>query len=241
MSKADADSALAWARRYPYEIPQRAFTLRGDAVAAFDPRERAGRTAVLGYGSNQAPQRLRQKFSESNAVVPVQRATLADHDVVFAAHLAVYGAVPASLRHVAGTTVAVAVTWLDDGQLTAMHETEVATGNYVFARLHGVHVMLDDGVVLDEVGVYLGERGHLDVDGDVAALAAVPATGRRLREMTQDEALELVRARLAPGHSLADFVAHTVADHGLRRERIAALQRQSVAAVRWPEVTIEVS
>lgn len=196
---------------------------------------------MLGYGSNQSPERLRQKFPESGAVVPVQRAMLAEHDVVFAAHLAVYGSVPASLRHVPGTTVGVAVTWLDQGQLTAMHATEVATGNYVFARLHGVRVALDDGVVLDEVSVYLGERGHLDVDGEAVALAAVPATGRRLRAMSQDDALEHVRRRLAPAHSLADFVAHTVDDHGLRRQRIAALQAASVVATRWPEVTIEVA
>ena len=239
MSKDNSDSRLSRARRYPYDIPDRAFTLRGGKAAAFDARDRDGRTAVVGYGSNQAPERLLQKFPGTDAVVPVQRARLADHDVVFAAHLATYGSVPASLRHVPGTVVSVAVTWLDDGQLAAMHATEVATGNYVFARLHGVRLALDDGTVLDEAGVYLGERGHLDVDGGVVALAAVAADGRRLPEMTQDAALEHVRRRLAPDDGLARFVADTVADHGLRRRRIAALQRASIAAARWPEVTVE--
>ncbi len=227
------------ALRYPYDIPTQAYCLRGGQVVPFTPGDRAGRTPVLAYGSNQSPERLREKFPQSAAVVPVQRGRLADHDVVFAAHLASYGAVPASLRHVVGTTVAVAVTWLDDGQLLAMHETEVASGNYVYGRLGGMRMTLDDGFELAEVGAYFGARGHLAVDGGVVALSAVAATGRRYPAMSQESVLEHVRGQLAPDCSLAAFVHETADDADVRRARIAALQRQSLAAARSPHAVAD--
>ncbi len=226
------------ALRYPYDIPDAAYCLRGGEVVAFRADDRAGRTPVLAYGSNQSPERLQQKFPRADAVVPVQRGHLADHDVVFAAHLAIYGSVPASLRYVIGTTVAVAVTWLDDRQLLAMHQTEVPSGNYDYGRLYGVELTLDDGFEVAGVGAYFGARGHLAIDGAPVALSAVVATGRQFTAMSQESVLEHVRGQLAPDASLAAFVHETAERDDLRRERIAILQGQSLAAARAPDAVV---
>ncbi|MBM3561062.1 MAG: hypothetical protein FJX53_14545, partial [Alphaproteobacteria bacterium] len=157
-----ADPRLRRALGYPYATPTASFTLVGGAAAPFDPALRAGRVPVIGYGSNQSPERLRQKYGTDHAPIPVQRARLADHDVVYSAHLSAYGALPAALRRAPGTAVAVAVTWLDAGQLVVMHASEAY--NYVYAELTGAHLALDDGTVLDRACVYLGKRGHFAPD-----------------------------------------------------------------------------
>lgn len=54
--------------------------------------QRKGRTAVLAYGSNASPLQLARKFpaadfKDEDALIPVVRGTLADFDVVYAAHI----------------------------------------------------------------------------------------------------------------------------------------------------------
>ncbi len=213
---------LARALGYPYGAPADSYTLRGGRVAAFDADEVAGRTAVIAYGSNRAPEQLRRKFPGSETVLPVQRAWLDDHDVVYSAHLTAYGSVPAALRAHPGCRVAVAVTWLDGAQLTAMHETEVGAENYVYEPLDGV-VGPEGGGPLDAVFVYAGTRGHLALDGQAIALTEIVAQGRGLSALGQREVLELVRDRLAPETSLEVFIEETIGDRDLRRQRIALL------------------
>lgn len=59
----------------------------------------ARRTPVLAYGANAAPERLRRKFAPYGpAVIPVLRARLHDFDIVHAAHVSSYGAIPATLE-----------------------------------------------------------------------------------------------------------------------------------------------
>lgn len=221
------DDRMARALGYPYEAPARSFTLRGDAVGPFTASDAHGRTAVLAYGSNRAPEQLRRKFSEPDTVLPVQRAWLGGHDVVYSAHLTAYGSVPAALRPMQGCRVAVAVTWLDDGQLAAMHETEVAAANYSYERLD-MAVELAGGGRVDAVFGYAGTRGHLAQDGQAIALAAIAAEGRNLPALVQHEALALVRDRLAPDAALEAFIDETIDDRDLRRARIATLKAGAV-------------
>lgn len=213
---------LARALGYPYGTPVDSYTLRGGRVSAFEADEVAGRTAVIAYGSNRAPEQLRRKFPGSETVLPVQRAWLDDHDVVYSAHLTAYGSVPAALRAHPGCRVAVAVTWLDEGQLAVMHETEVGAENYFYEPLDGV-VGLAGGGPVDKVFVYAGTRGHLALDGQAIALAEIAAQGRGLSALGQREVLELVRDRLAPETSFEDFIEETIGDRDLRRQRIALL------------------
>ena len=85
------------------------------------------RTAVVGYGSNAAPEHLARKFQDTlgETVIPVLRARLADHDVVYSAHFATYGSIAATLAVSPGTTVDLAVLYLEPAALERIHETEL--------------------------------------------------------------------------------------------------------------------
>lgn len=220
------DPVLRRAAGYPYDITRHSFTLVGGAEAPFDRALTKGRYPVIGYGSNQSPVRLRQKYGTAHAPIPVQRAQLADHDVAYSAHFATYGSLPAALRHVEGTTVSVAVNWLDDAQLETMHPTEL--DNYHFVRLTDITLRLAEGETLREAYVYLSFRGHVG-DGDEAfALAEVAADNRRHRAVGQLEALALMRDRMAPGEDLTSFVRAHIADADVRSARVRQLMAAAV-------------
>ena len=222
----ETDPVLQRAAGYPYDITQTSFTFVDGEAAPFDPALTRGRYPVIGYGSNQSPQRLRQKYGTKHLPIPVQRGRLADHDVVYSAHFSSYGSLPAALRHVEGTVVPIAVNWLDDEQLAAMHETE--WDNYHYARLTGISLKLAEGDVLDEAYAYLSFRGHVARDGEPIALAAVIADNRRYSALNQIEALTLMRDRLASGMALADFVHGHIADADLRAARVRQLMDAAV-------------
>jgi len=187
-----------------------------------------GRTPVIGYGSNQSPEQLRRKYGANVSPIPVQRAWLDDHDVVYAAHFASYGSLPAALRHTPGTRVAVAVNWLDNAQLAVMHPTEQQ--NYHYARLTGIGLHLAEGGTLDSACVYLGFRGHVARDGLALALAEVEAQNRTLPALGQLDALRLMRDLMAPEETLSAFERGHIDDAALRAERVAALLAFAVEA-----------
>lgn len=220
------DPVLKRAAGYPYDITQTSFTFIDGAAAPFDPALIEGRHPVIGYGSNQSPQRLRQKYGTTHSPIPVQRGRLADHDVVYSAHFSVYGSLPAALRHVDGTVVSVAVNWLDEEQLAAMHKTE--WDNYHYVRLTDISLGLADGGELREAYVYLSFRGHVARDGEPIALAEVAADNRRHGALNQIDALTLMRDRLAPGMALAEFVHAHINDADLRTARVQQLMSAAV-------------
>ncbi|HEX9583553.1 MAG TPA: hypothetical protein VGB36_03515 [Gammaproteobacteria bacterium] len=207
---------LAAARDYPYEIPRRSFVYSKHRLLDFDPGLCDRRTPVLAIGSNQSPARLAQKFGHDAAhVIPVQRATLRNFDVVYSAHISRYGAVPAMLQTSQGASVTVAVTWLDDAQLGIMGQSEVAAANYAFALLENLSLQLDDGSTLSTAHAYVSSRGHLCHGGPVG-LAAIHCEGRNFPAMTTAQALELVRKRTAPQIPADEFVLRLVSDDDYR-------------------------
>jgi hypothetical protein len=222
-----SDPALARAAGYPYDITAHSFTFIDGEARPFDRAHTQGRLPVVGYGSNQSPIRLRQKYGTDHAPIPVQRAWLADHDVVFSAHISGYGSVPAALRYAPGTRVAVAVTWLSEAELAVMHPTE--TDHYDFARLADIRLSLDGGDELDSAFAYLSFRGHVGEGGLPFALAEIRAEGRSLPALRQLEMQALVRDRLSPEADLAAFVRANIDDAQVRRERIARLEADAVA------------
>jgi len=225
---------LIRAKTYPYDNPGRSYLLCDDgprfpeggfAVSAFDRRQ-----PVLAYGSNQSPEQLRRKFKKINgAPIPVVRSQLADFDVVYSAHLASYGAVPATLHPQPGTRVSLSVLWLNGAQLARMHETEALGFNYDFGRFDGVALSMDGFGRLSRVFAYMSRRGCLMRGGAPIALDAVPARNRTLAALTQMETLALVRDRLAPGEKVDDFIIGTAGDEPLRRARISALESSGQA------------
>lgn len=220
------DPVLVRAAGYPYDITDHSFTFVAGTEAPFDPRLTEGRKPVIGYGSNQSPLRLRQKYGTDHAPIPVQRGWLADHDVVFSAHFSNYGSLPAALRHVPGTRVAVAVNWLSDIELAVMHPTEI--DNYHFAELIGLDLVLDDGARLEHAFAYLSFRGHVGESEQPYALKEIAAQDRKLPALSQLDALSLMRDRLSPEDDLADFVRAHIDDADLRAARIANLADSAV-------------
>ncbi len=187
------------------------------------------RTAVLGYGSNAAPEQLARKFDDTAAetAIPVLRARLTDCDVVYSAHFARYGSIAATLAVSPGTTVDVAVLYLGAAELERIHGTEL--GNYHFGRLGEVRLMMSDGAPPPpRLAAYLSRHGGVGRGGGPLALAEVAATGRRFPALRQEEVLEFARSRLAPEQSLDAFLATAVDDRAARARFTEALRARAV-------------
>ncbi len=226
----DCEAALARARGYPYPIPNRSYHWRDSGTHEFDPRVTEGRTPVLAVGSNQSPEQITRKFGHvEGAEIPVQRCRLEGFDVVYSAHIAGYGSVPAMLQAAPGTTVTLFVNWLDEAQLTAMHETELRSGNYHYGRLDDVALVLEGGETLTSVHGYISRRGHIRHGDDGAALAKVAAENRQRPALDTAQMLAHVHERITTDHGLDDFILHLIEDTDFRRSVIAELSTDSVA------------
>lgn len=208
---------LTRARGYPYDYPRTSFLFRDGDIQPFDPAATEGRTPVLAFGSNQAPEQLQRKFALVPGAIPVERARLTDFDVVYSAHITAYGAVPAMLQHCPGAQVDVGITWLTDVQLQVMHQTELHAANYAFAALDDVDLTLERGQRHGTVYAYIGERGHLARDGLPVSLLAVHCDGRRWPARSTGEMLEIVRERIDPASDPDAFVLRLVRDKSYRR------------------------
>ncbi len=215
---------LALAKSYPYPAPDSSYLFAAGAAGPIERADFAGRVPVLAHGSNRSPAQLLRKFGDA-AEIPVSYGWLADYDVVYSAHITQYGAVASTLQHRPGTRVRLAVTWLDVVQLVRMHETE-GPSNYAYGRLTGIDLRVDHGPAADyaEAFVYLGRNGCLDLDGQPVGLAAVAAEGRGRRAHLQEEALDLVRGRHRPGHTLDQMILEAVR-HPERRQALTAEMR----------------
>jgi hypothetical protein len=191
------------------------------------------RVPMLAVGSNRAPTQLARKFAAMpDTVIPVTRARLADFDVVYSAHLSLYGALPATLAAAPGTVVSVAVVWLTPDQLARMDETEGVGQRYERRHLADLFLTLETGALVEEIEAYVSLAGALVEEDAPVALAAVAADNRPHRELDQREALDLVRRRLAPELTLDEFVRGHVEDERLRLARSTALARTARALAR---------
>lgn len=108
---ADSDRAAAILKRalaYPYATPERSYLYR-DGEAHELPEggpDLTGRTPLLSYGANSAPEALAWKLASlPGQELPVLRAELENFDVVYSAHVSPYGAVPATLIESPGPAV----------------------------------------------------------------------------------------------------------------------------------------
>lgn len=216
---------------YPYAVPSGSFLLvegrhRDARGLRLGETHTSGRTPLLAYGSNAAPEVLARKLGPSAGqdTVLAVRATLADFDVVYSAHISRYGSIPAALQRSPGTEVAVFVVYLSEEQLRLISATEP---NYDRALLTDLSCTLESGEVLTQAAAYLTRHGCLLVDGSEVALAGVEARGRKLPTMSQPQVLEHLRATLAPEQSLDLFIAALVADPKLRRETTSRLSRRA--------------
>lgn len=228
-------SELERATNYPYDAPQGAFVFDQGRLSAFrDASILADRTAVLSVGSNRAPVQLRRKFGDAETI-PVTPAVLHDCDIVHAAQLGYYGAVPCTAFPAKGCDVGLNIAWLNASQLALMHRTEALGVAYDFVRFDGgavTHLPIPaaGGEVVSgyqPIFGYAARGGVLNVGGGMpAGLSAIPAKNRIFETMSQRQASSLVR-KLA-GHddarAMEDFVADMQAS---RSARMAVLERLS--------------
>jgi len=103
---AETAAILARALDYPYATPEGSYLYRDGAALEVPPAgpDLAGRSPLLAYGANAAPEALARKLEPLGAVeLPVLQFELAGFDVVYSAHVSPYGAVPATLVESPGT------------------------------------------------------------------------------------------------------------------------------------------
>jgi len=238
LPKAD-DELLRLAKGYPYSAMGGSYLFRNDGLSALGLRADKShplfedRVPVIAHGSNRSPEQLQRKFAElpaADTVIPVTRAWLADHDVVYSAHVTQYGSIAANLRSAPGTRVEIYVTWLNPTQLKHMHATELGGENYAYGRLKGIDMLVEEGPRqrLDQAFVYLSRRGCLAREDQPIALAAVPAEGRSYGALQQEEVLSLVRDRHRPGRVLEDHILETIRHLPGRKALVEEMRRASL-------------
>lgn len=199
---AEREAILRRALTYPYATPERSYLYRGgraeELPADFD---RGGRTPLISYGANAAPEALALKLAAlPGEPLPVLRSELHDFDVVYSAHVSPYGAVPATLLESPGTVAPVFVLHPTAEQRALLTATEL---NYDLVEVGGLEA-------------YRGKHGCLELDGSPVALAAIRSRGRTLPELGQPAVLERIRAQLAPELELEAFVHACVERGGIK-------------------------
>jgi hypothetical protein len=205
---AERKAILERALTYPYAAPARSYLYRdGEVEELPEGFDRSGRSPLLAYGANAAPEALGRKLAPlPGEPLPVLRSELPDFDVVYSAHVSPYGAVPATLLESPGTVAPVFVIYPTVEQRALLAATEP---NY-------------DLAAVAELEAYRSRHGCLELDGSPVALAAIRSRGRRLPELDEPAVLERVRARLAPGQELEEFILTCVERGGVRPLRIDA-------------------
>ncbi|HEV2752794.1 MAG TPA: hypothetical protein VGV36_03025 [Solirubrobacteraceae bacterium] len=195
--------ALARVLAYPYLAPDGAFSRAGGC-----PGEGP---ELVAFGANGDPEVLAEKLG-ADTPVSARPALLADHDIVFSAHVSPYGAIPAALVSSPGTCVAVHLLRLAAKDRARLDATEP---NYVREAL------------APGLEAYRSRHGVLTLDGGPVALAAVPARGRTLPALTQEALLERLRALLDPTATLEAFVMAQVEHARVRAGRTAWLRSRA--------------
>ncbi|MGF1457078.1 MAG: hypothetical protein ACFB6R_17075 [Alphaproteobacteria bacterium] len=177
------------------------------------------RSPVLAVGSNASPEQLARKYAGTRDVIPTVRVSVADHAIVYAAHIAGYGSVPATLHYMPGARVNAFVNFLTDDQRDRMDATETLGRHYAFTVLHGADIRLEDGTSLSDVAAYVAIQGVIAKGARPLALAEVPQDTPDLEQVTQAQMAEYLRAALAPEMSLDEFVLAQIRDPALRQGR----------------------
>ncbi len=209
-----ASELVRRAEGYPFDPPLGSWVLRGNEAGRFDLE---GRLPLLAIGSNASPSRLREKLGEEPGTLPVLRALLADHVVVYSAHFSRYGSVPATLAAAPGAACYVFVLWPDPRQLERLHESEAVGQNYDFVELPA-EIEVEGAGRLRRVHAYVSTAGPLRIGGSPVRLAEVASAGCPWPALYQPSLLRLLHRRLAGELSYEAFLARIVADEAWRAE-----------------------
>ena len=235
------EAALAHALAYPWERPASSYVMRDGEVellAGMEPDERRavvaqfarGRYPLVAFGANGAPSRLEERFGEfaerADRDVLVQTGRLHGVDVAAQATPTAFGTMPGVLYASSGTAVRASVLWVTPVQLATLTMMELG---YKLGRLDQARFELDeDERAVDGVFAYVSRIGALRLGGEPVALAAVPADGRSLRAMTQEELLaEVAALAFGPETGAAELVRMCLSD--------APTVIREIAPLTWPD------
>lgn len=219
MTPVDAE-VIERAIQYPYEIPRRSYIFDADAGDALPYRSAVDdvtRTAVLAIGSNAAPEQLRRKFPVGHrwGRVPVLLAELRDFDIVYAARVSSYGAIPATLAPSPGTVATLHVTLLTGAQLERMDSTESVPAAYERVSIPSHLVRCHEIGETSTVFSYSAANGPLLAGTQPIALAATSASNRRFEALTEGEVLDRVAQHLGLS-GREQLILAVTRDEGLR-------------------------
>ena len=220
---------IDFALSYPFEIPRSSFMFTVDQTQSLweVSDDFRSKLPVLALGSNQSPTQLTRKYKglSDSGEIPAERAILKNFDVVYAAHLAEYGSVPATFQSSPGTFVTIFVLWLTEIQLSRMHQTE---SNYCFDKLNGLEIKTEFGFEFNTAYAYVNRNGCLNIEGSPLALAEISAKNRHFDEATQLQAQEAVRDITDAGKEIETFVLETIEDASTRTSRIKFLAKRAL-------------
>lgn len=239
---------LEWALGYPWERPTGSYEWRDGTVRPFAELEEpereqlierytgggSPRLPLLAIGSNAAPEVLERKFGhfppgEERAVLALS-GHLHEFDVGAAAQPTLYGSMPATPFESPGTAVAASVLWVTPGQFTQLTWSELT---YHLGRLHTRFEIADAAIGFDDVLVFVSRFGTFCVEGEPAALAAVPARDRRARAFTQRQLLDHAAAlALGPGADAEALLRAICADLPSLLPKVAATVRREAEPLR---------
>lgn len=181
-------------------------------------------TPVIASGSNASPLQLNRKFHDlEKALCPCFRVTLPGYEARYAAHIAPYGSVPASLERAEGREGTFFVSFLPQSFLELMNRTE-SLGRYY-------NLIQIDNLSIERPGLswrgaalgYASATGLLRDEAGAAPLALAEASQWR----AQTAAIRHLQERI----SVQDFVRQNIFDVQTRltREALLAQAMSSVA------------
>jgi hypothetical protein len=227
---------------YPFELATASFVWSAGGVVPLSSPVgvddlSAGRRPVAAIGSNASPGQLTRKFGAArfadptspDGQIPVLRAELDDVDVVYGAHLASYGSLPATLLDAPGATARVFITWLTPPQLARMNETEGLGQAYQLRRIDRTRC---HGRDLGPTLAYVTVDGACLLGGAPLGLTAVDCPGSSRPRGTERQAWDQLASDMGSdvdGTALMDRVLGSTR----WRERVEA----HLASHRLPETS----
>jgi len=235
---------------YPWTRPGGSYRLTGADVELLEDlpagereglialSEAGGRSPVLAFGSNAAPETLERKFAhfpeEDDRAVLALTGRLHDFDVGASAQPALYGSMPATLFPSPGTAVCATVLWVTPTQFTQLAWSELS---YRLGKLR-TRFDVDGGETsFDEVLAFVSRFGTFCVDERPVALAAIEATGRTAHTLTQEQLLDAAAVHaIGPEADAETLVRAIFEDLGEIGPKIAATVRKAsmpFASDRW--------
>lgn len=216
MMTSDRASQLDWAESYPFDQPDQPFTFVDGRSIPHVPDQSAN-IAVLASGSNASPSQLRRKFGVRRKGVLVTPVLLRDWTIVYSAHFAAYGSIPATLAPYPGAITLAFVTWLDETDLEQMHASEALGTNYEYASGKGLSAIDSSGHSVSIDGYYRSLRGDLQIGGQPIRLAMCPSTGVRWPALSQRALLRYVAKKVSRQMDYRQFLTRIIEDADFRR------------------------